>query len=53
LAENGGIEIGGALRLASRPDAHAVAKEEDRLGLAFAAATLRFAAPRGRSNILR
>jgi hypothetical protein len=52
LAENGGVEIGGTLRLASRPDAHAVAEEKDRLGLAFAAATPRFAASRGRS-ILR
>jgi hypothetical protein len=38
LPENGGIEIGRALGLAPRLDAHAVAEEEDGLGLAFASA---------------
>jgi len=51
LAENGGIEIGCALRLARRPNAHAVAEEKDRLGLALAA---RLAAiRRGGADLLR
>jgi hypothetical protein len=54
LAENGAIEIGRALRLSVRTDAHAVAEEKDGLGLGVASAAPCFAAtPYGGTDLLR
>jgi hypothetical protein len=44
LAENGAIEIGGALHPVVGPDAHAVAKEKNGFGLGVASAAPGFAA---------
>jgi hypothetical protein len=54
LADDGGIEIVGALRFAACLDAHAVAKKEDGFGLGFASGVSRFLAARcGVTGLLR